>query len=160
MYPIICTLHIVHCKIVMEKIQLSRDVRISGTHDDVIKWKHFLHYWPFVRGIHRFPVNSPHKGQWRGALMFSLICVLINSWVNNREARDLRRNPAHSDVTVMNHTLDLLVHTCVTGPQWVNSSAISANSPVTGLDFSMYIKRYRIVEFMKNYGKASLVNCI
>ena len=39
-------------------------------HDDVIKWKHFPRYWPFVRGIHRPPVNSPHKGQWRGALMF------------------------------------------------------------------------------------------
>ena len=45
-------------------------------HDDVIKWKHFLRYWPFVRIIHRSPVNSPHKGHWRGALMFSLICVL------------------------------------------------------------------------------------
>ena len=30
-------------------------------HDDVIKWKHFPRYWPFVRGIHRWPVNSPHK---------------------------------------------------------------------------------------------------
>ena len=52
-------------------------------HDNVIKWKHFPRYWPFVRGIHRSPVNSPHKGQWRGALMFSLICVWINdsqSW--------------------------------------------------------------------------------
>ena len=29
------------------------------THDDVIKWKHFSRYWPFVRGIHRWPVNSP-----------------------------------------------------------------------------------------------------
>ena len=37
----------------------------------VNKWKHFPRYWPFVRGIHRSPVNSPHKGQWRGALMFS-----------------------------------------------------------------------------------------
>ena len=70
-------------------------------HDDVIKWKHFPRYWPFVRGIHRSPVNSPHKGQWRGALMFSLICVWINGWVNNREAGDLRRYRAHSDVTVM-----------------------------------------------------------
>ena len=42
-------------------------------HDDVIKWKHFPRYWPFVWGIHRSPVNSPHKGQWRGALMFSMI---------------------------------------------------------------------------------------
>ena len=42
----------------------------KGIHDDVIKWKHFPRYWPFVRGIHRSPVNSPHKGQWRGALVF------------------------------------------------------------------------------------------
>ena len=39
-------------------------------HDDVMKWKHFPRYWPFVRGIHRSPVNSPHKCQWRGALNF------------------------------------------------------------------------------------------
>ena len=45
-------------------------------HVDVIKWKHFPRYWPFVRGIHGSPVKSPHKGQWRGALMFSLICAL------------------------------------------------------------------------------------
>ena len=70
-------------------------------HDDVIKWKQFPRYWPFVRGIHRSPVNSPHKGQWRGALMFSLICVWINGWVNNREAGDLRRYRVHYDVTVM-----------------------------------------------------------
>ena len=54
-------------------------------HDDVIKWKHFPRYWPFGRGIHRSPVNSPHKGQWRGALMFSLVCTRVNNWVNNRE---------------------------------------------------------------------------
>ena len=70
-------------------------------HDDIIKWKHFPRYWPFVRGIHRSPVNSPHKGQWHGALMFSLICFWINGWVNNREAGDLRRYRAHYDVTVM-----------------------------------------------------------
>ena len=68
---------------------------------DVIKWKHFPRYWPFVRGIHRSPVNSPHKGQWRGALMFTLICARINGWVNNREAGDLRRYRGHCDVTVM-----------------------------------------------------------
>ena len=50
----------------------------------MIKWKHFPRYWPFVREIQRSPVNSPHKGQWRGSLMFSLMCVWINSWVNNR----------------------------------------------------------------------------
>ena len=69
--------------------------------DDVIKWKHFPRNWPFMRGIHRSPVNSPHKGQGRGGLMFSLICVWINDWVNNHEAGDLRRYRAHFDVIVM-----------------------------------------------------------
>ena len=74
--------------------------REQRQHDDVIKWKHFPRYWPFVRGIHGSTVNSPHKGQWRGALMFSLICVWINGWVNNREAGDLRRSRAHYDIRV------------------------------------------------------------
>ena len=73
----------------------------SLKHDDVIKWKHFPRYWPFVRRIHRSSVNSPHKGQWRGALMFILICARLNGWVNNGEAGDLRRNRAHYDVMVM-----------------------------------------------------------
>ena len=47
--------------------------------------------------------NSPNIGQWREALMFSLICAWINGWVNNRDAGDLRRHCAHYDVTVMNN---------------------------------------------------------
>ena len=66
-------------------------------HDDIIKWKHFPFYWTFVRGIHRSPDTSPHKGQWRGALMFSLICAWTNGWGSG----DLRRHCAHYDVTVM-----------------------------------------------------------
>ena len=63
-------------------------------HDDVIKWNHFSRCWPFVRGIHRSPVNSPHKRQWRGALIFFI-------WVNSRDAGDLRRHCDHYDVTGM-----------------------------------------------------------
>ena len=73
----------------------ARPIWVNNTdacHDDVIKWKHFPRYWPFVRGIHRSPVNSPHKGQWLGALMFTLICARINGWVNNREAGELKRS--------------------------------------------------------------------
>ena len=44
--------------------------KLYDTHDDVIKWKHFPCYWPFVRGIHRSPGNSPLEGQWPRALMF------------------------------------------------------------------------------------------
>ena len=70
-------------------------------HDDVIKWKHFPRYWPFSRGIHRSPVSSPHKRQWRGALMFLWSASWANGWENSRKAGDLRRHRAHYDVIVM-----------------------------------------------------------
>ena len=81
-------------------------------HYGVIKWKHFPRYWPMVRGIHwwhwpfvreiyRSPVDSPHKGQCRGALMFSLIHAWTNGWANNRDAGDLRRRGAHDDAMVI-----------------------------------------------------------
>ena len=70
-------------------------------HGDAIKWKYFPRCWPFARGIYRSPVNSPHKGQWRGALMVSLICAWLNGWENNGEADDLRRHRTLYDVTVM-----------------------------------------------------------
>ena len=66
-------------------------------HDDFVKWKHVPHYLPFVRVMHRSPVNSPHKGQWWGALLFPWICAWTNGRVNNREACHLRRHRAHSD---------------------------------------------------------------
>ena len=72
----------------------------AGNHDDVIKWKHFPRYWPFVRETHGSPVNSPRKGQWRGALMFSLIRAWTNSWVNNGDTCDLS-HCAHCYVGVM-----------------------------------------------------------
>ena len=74
---------------------------VRGKHDDVIKWKHFPRYWPFVQGMHRSSVNSPHKGQWRGSWIFSMICARINGWVNTGEAWDLKRHRAHYDITVM-----------------------------------------------------------
>ena len=81
------------------------------THDDVIKWKHFPCYW----GIYRSPLNSHKKTQWRGTLMFSLICARIG-WVYNGGAGDLRRHRAHYDITVMRHhgrcfVTDLCAHT-------------------------------------------------
>ena len=54
---------------------------------------------------HRW-IPHTHKGQWRGALMFSFICVWINGWVNNRKARDLRCYRSHYDVIVMVKTIE------------------------------------------------------
>ena len=75
---------------------VDKMIKNSIIHDDVIKWKHFPRCWPFVS-----PVNSPHKGQRREALMFSLICAWTNRWVNNPNAGDLNRYRAHYDVTVI-----------------------------------------------------------
>ena len=68
-------------------------------------WRHQMETFSVLLAIcagnSPVPVNSPHKGQWRGALMFTLICARINDWVNNREAGDLRRHLDHYDVSVM-----------------------------------------------------------
>ena len=63
---------------------------------------------PFVRGIHRWSVNSPHKDHWRGALTFSLIYAWINVWVNTRDAGGLKSHRAHNDVTVMWYHLQIM----------------------------------------------------
>ena len=94
-------------------------------YDDVIKWKHFPRYWSFVRGFHRSSVNSPHKDQWRGTLMFSFICAWIKGWINNREAGDLRCH--YYDVIAMgllaiadNHDFEIS-HTICTATLWKTS---------------------------------------
>ena len=67
--------------------------------------------------------NSPHKGQWHWALMFSLICVWINGWVNNREAGDLRCYRAHYDVIVMK---TFIIHNCF-WHNWHTAGVIQIN---------------------------------
>ena len=91
----------------------------GSCNDDVIKWNNFSRYWPLVRLIHRSPVNSPQKGQWRGALMFSLICTWTNGWVNNREPNDLRQHRAHNYAIVMVTTV--IWHCSKTFSQWGQS---------------------------------------
>ena len=100
--------------------------------DDVINWKHFSRCWSFVRGIHRWPVDSPHKCQWRGALKFSLICNWIKGWANNRDVGDLRRHRAHYNVTVMvlvqsGHEFTLVIQNWFSGTRAVNSKVCLSN---------------------------------
>ena len=92
-----------HSQYYCEMNQIRQSIQTAHVqhHDDVIIWKHFPRYWLFVRGIHQSPAISPHKGQWRGALMFSWIYARINGWVNNREAGDMRRHQAHCDVIII-----------------------------------------------------------
>ena len=100
------------------RIHLS-DNSTAQRHDDIIKWKHFPRYWPFVRGIHRLLVDSPDKGQWRGALMFSLNCAWTNGWASNQDTGDLRCLCTQYDVTVS------------VVSNWTNSRLAGANIAVT-----------------------------
>ena len=52
------------CKVAVlyvEEVAHTNDTNLL--HDDVIKWKHFPHYWPFVWGIHCVG-NSPFPGEF------------------------------------------------------------------------------------------------
>ena len=70
--------------------------------DIISAWRcHQMETFFALLALRECPVNSPHKGQWRGALMFSLICAWTNGWANNRDVGDLRRHRTHYDVTVM-----------------------------------------------------------
>ena len=83
------------------KLYTQQRANCLHIHDDVIKWKKKSALVAFCARNAPVTGEFPHKGQWRGALMFILICTWINGWVNNREAGDLRHNPAQYDVTVM-----------------------------------------------------------
>ena len=112
-------------------------------HDDVIKWKHFPRYWPIVREILRSPVNSPHKGQWRGTLMFFLIIsAWINDWVNNGEAGDLRRHRTHYDVTVMGYSNTGCIDTRAYRAAHVRSILCATTNPIPlTFDAELWIHR-------------------
>ena len=59
----------------------------------------FPRYWPFVRG--NPPVTGHHKGHWRCALMFSLICW-TNGWVKIKTPLiQVKTHHSNYDVTVM-----------------------------------------------------------
>ena len=81
---------------------------MTSFHDDVIKRKHLTRYWPFVRGIHRWLVNSPHKGQRRGTLMFFFHLCLNKrlskqswGWWFETSSRSLWR---HCNARLANHS--------------------------------------------------------
>ena len=75
----------------------------SSTGPVFLWWRHQMETFSALLALcaGNSPVNSPYKGQWRGTLMFPLICDWINGWINNREAGDLRHHRDHYDVTAM-----------------------------------------------------------
>ena len=81
------------------------------------------------------PVNSPHKGQWRGAFIFSWICNWINSWVSNREAGDLRHHHALYDVILMYY---LNLHGPVRGNIYNNYQASMVKNILSNLQYTVH----------------------
>ena len=90
-------------------------------HDDVIKWKHFSSYWPFVRWINRSLVKASDAELW----CFFFICPWINGWVNNSGAGDLRRRRAHCDVIVMISNILTVRHPAIKIKSHKNPSRIT-----------------------------------
>ena len=109
-----------------------------------------------VRAIHWSLMGSSHKGQWLGALMFSLICAWTNGWANNRDAADLRCHHAHYDVTVMcNVTWMFKSFTSLKNYTWlhhvnhVNHKTVSCSSDTVAQLWSAIIP---VWAFMWRYG--------
>ena len=111
------------------------------------------------------PVNSAHKGQWRGAFMFFL--DRLNGWVNNREASDLRRHRAYYDVIVI---LMFIFSFCRAAGGWVTDfpgeNILHTEQTKTGIAWSVWIsigyiecsvrkRRYKIY----NQGKRHILYC-
>ena len=68
------------CILLFTRLSTCKLAQTSIKHDDVIKWKYFPRYWSFVRGIHRWPMNSPHKGPvTRKMFPFDHI-IMIRDW--------------------------------------------------------------------------------
>ena len=129
------TLTLYHC------VELSKLLEQNYEHEyewyrasvDSTWWRHqmepFSALLALCAGNSPVPVNSPHKGQWRGALMFPLICAWIHDWINNREAGDLRRYRGHYDVNVMKILSDIASKECHVMDVSCQSSKISAPGP-------------------------------
>ena len=61
---------------------------------DFVTWKCFWCYWPFVRGIHPWPIDSPHKGPLMRKFYVSSLCAWTSCVERNVELPviSLKRN--------------------------------------------------------------------
>ena len=89
--------------------------------------------------------NFPHKGLWRNALMFSLICTWTNVWVKNQDGGGLRHHCAHYEVTVMIFVLRI-ANFAVTGG-------------MSGCFDNLWCHHWR-QSWLHDSSQFSLVNCI
>ena len=72
--------------------ETSRLLNCRYSHDDIIKCTHLPRQWPFVRGIHRSPVDSPHKGHVTGTFDVPFLLIRTDGWTNTRLTGNSRRH--------------------------------------------------------------------
>ena len=130
-------------------------------------WKYFPRYWPFLRGIHRSPVHSPHKGRVTGSFGVCLDVHWTSGWANSRYFGDLRRHGAHCDITVMR--CFVVVKSWLTG-WWIHVLHLHVPTSCTccftsgGYDFrcisEVIPKDIKIDHFQKRKSFTSFVGCI
>ena len=109
-HDVICTVqkYAVNTKNVAKVLLVVFKVSFTGTKR--VSWRHQMDTFSASLAIcKRPPVDSPHNDQWRGVLMFSLICAWTNRWANNRDAGDFRCHRVHYDVTVTDYTFSPLL---------------------------------------------------
>ena len=79
-------------------------------------WRHQMEIFSALLAIcagnSPVPGDFPHKGQLRGALMFSLICVWINGWVNPYFPLPKRRRRWQYEKTLL--------------PRWISCSVMKS----------------------------------
>ena len=96
--------------------------------------------------------GSPRTGQWRGALLFSLICAWINGWANNPETGDLLRHRALYDVTVLHFRQIPYLLDQNTAQLIYDATMILVDWPYLGKQVSVPISdtRFTIVQMWQN----------
>ena len=98
---------VMHLKYIGEQTTWIWWKQILYPQQKITTWRHqmktFSALLALCEGIHWSPVDSPHKVQERGALIFSSICTWTSNWADTRDAGDLRRHRANYDVTAMTH---------------------------------------------------------
>ena len=102
---------------------------------DVTVWKHFLHYWPFVRGMRWSPVHSRHKDPVTRPLIFFWNVTYRNCWINSRVPVVCRRHEVN-DVIDLVHGRGLAWFAAVAGPFFPHNRA-SQSWDATCIPFKM-----------------------
>ena len=76
-------------------VKSGQSERTHLSYDDVMAWEDFQHYWPFVRWIHQWLVDSHHKGLVMQRFGIFLLQSCTCCWINSQSAHALDRQNAH-----------------------------------------------------------------